>query len=691
MWGTRVRWTGKVFDRDVRPNTTSIVYRTQNRMVGVSEKMKTSLIELRVGTRQKNPKAVSLKAGALTVDFVAGGLRTIRYEGHEVLRAIAYVVRDQNWGTYNPEISECLVEKNKDAFTITYRARCASADAGQTLSYQARITGNSQGHLVFEVAAEPLTPFLTARCGFAVLHPINGVAGQETVVEHVDGAQEQATFPDLISPAQPFKDIRAIQHRVTAGIMARCVLNGDVFEMEDQRNWSDASYKTYVRPLSRPWPYVMEQGVTNRQSVELIIKRSPGSPHGPARNEKGAVRVTVAGPDGSFPGIGVSVYPELIPEALAHPNLVPSLRPQFLLFHFDPTKGHGRNELSGFSDIAQHMPASERTEFILELVLPAQQSVRDELLGLAEMAAACGLRLSGILVSPAADRQSTLPGSPWPACPPLSEIYEATREAFPGLTIGGGSLSYFTELNRKRPPVELLDFVSHCTCPIIHAADDLSVMETLEALPHIARSTRAFIGQDKAYRIGPSTIGMRHNPYGARVMDNPGNQRITMSDHDPRQTSLFGAAWMIGYVAATVEARLQSLTVGSLTGRLGLASAPVGGKLLLHPAFHAARGLAELGGHQRYECQSSRPGCVAAVAGLDREARRVAWLANLTGRKQEAVLEWGGPASSVLLLDEQSLHEGGAEPWREWTGASSIQLLPYSLACLRYVAPLGGE
>src|SRR5277367_4301046 len=648
--------------------------------------MKGSLIELRVGTGQKIPKAVSLKAGALTVDFVAGGLRTIRYEGHEVLRAIAYLVRDQNWATYNPEITECVVETTKDAFTITYQAVCTSADPSQSLRYQARITGSIQGHLVFDVAAEPLTPFLTARCGFAVLHPINGVAGQEAVVEHVDGTQEQATFPDLISPAQPFKDILAIQHRVTADVTARCVLNGDVFEMEDQRNWSDASYKTYVRPLSMPWPYVMEQGVINRQSVDLTVKRSPGSRRGAARKEKGAVHVTVAGPDGMFPGIGVSIHPDLVPQALAHPGLLSRLQPQLLLFHFDPTKGHGHNELAGFADLARQLPDSDKTEAMLELVLPAQQSVRDELSGVAEMVAAGGLRLTGILVSPAVDRQSILPGSSWPACPPLSEIYQAAREAFPGLTIGGGSLSFFTELNRKRPPVELLDFVSHCTCPIVHAADDLSVMETLEALPHIVRSTRAFIGQDKGYRIGPSTIGMRHNPYGARVMDNPANQRMAMTDRDPRQTSLFAAAWMIGYVAATAEARLQSLTVGSLTDRLGLASAPVEGELLLHPAFYAARGLAELGGNERYHCRSSRPGCVTAAAGTDREGRRVVWLANVTGQRQKAVVEWSGQTLSAHLLDEVSLSESSAEPWRAWKSAETIELLPYAMGCLRYLS-----
>ncbi len=646
--------------------------------------MKTSLIERRVGTKEKAPKRVALKAGPLTVDLVAGNLRTIRYEGHEVLRAIAYVVRNADWGTYNPEIGDCTIRKGAQSFTVTYRARCVSADSSQMLDYQARITGNAQGNLVFEVLAQPLTPFRTARCGFAVLHPIEGVAGRPAVVEHVDGSQEQTNFPELIMPAQPFKDIRAIQHQVTPFIRARCCMNGDVFEMEDQRNWSDASYKTYVRPLSLPWPYVMEQGVENRQSVELSIQRSQGSAAEPASlqasPEAGPIRVTVAGPQGTFPGIGVSLHPDLIQEALAHPNLLHSLRPQLLLFHFDPGAGHGESHLRGFADIAKGVPAIEKTESVLELVLPAKGSVQDESAGIAEMVTAAGLRLTGILVSPAVDRQSTLPGSTWPACPPLAEIYQAARKAFPGLAIGGGTLSYFTELNRKRPPVEVLDFVSHCTCPIVHAADDLSVMESLEALPHIVRSARAIIGKDKAYWIGPSTIGMRHNPYGARVMENPANGRVTMTDCDPRQTSLFAAAWMIGFVAETADAALQMLTVGSLSGRLGLARAGASEKP--YPAFFAARGLAELGGNPRYQCHSSQAGNVAAVAGVDREGRRVAWLANLTGRKQEVVLEGDLPSHSVFSLDEQNFYGS----WREWKDTGPIQLLPYAVACLRFSA-----
>ena len=158
---------------------------------------------------------------------------------------------------------------------------------------------------------------------------------------------------------------------------------------------------------------------------------------------------------------------------------------------------------------------------------------------------------------------------------------------------------------------------------------------------------------------------MRHNPYGARVTPNQANRRVTMVESDPRQASLFAAAWMIGYVAATAEAALQTLTVGSLTGCLGLARVHAPGELLRHPAFYAARGLAELGGNLRYQCHSSLPGSVAAVAGVDREGRPVLWLANLTGQKQEVVLQGNHQANSVLLMDELGFTGHGADSWHQ--------------------------
>ena len=103
----------------------------------------------------------------------------------------------------------------------------------------------------------------------------------------------------------------------------------------------------------------------------------------------------------------------------------------------------------------------------------------------------------------------------------------------------------------------------------MHAADDDSVMETLEALPHMTRSTRAIVGAAR-YRIGPSTLGMRQNPYGARTLPNPDRRRVPMADDDPRQRGRFAAAWTAGYAAAIAPAGVAAWVPAAFTGPRGL-------------------------------------------------------------------------------------------------------------------------
>ncbi len=150
-----------------------------------------------------------------------------------------------------------------------------------------------------------------------------------------------------------------------------------------------------------------------------------------------------------------------------------------------------------------------------------------------------------------------------------------------------------------------------------------------------------------------------------------------MTDHDPRQTSLFAAAWMIGYAASTSKAHLQVLTVGAVTGPLGLTSVSGADEIAYHPAFYTAQGLSVIGGHPRYRCRSSRPDTIAAVAGTDGDGNRLAWLANLTGQHQAVSLAGEVAISQTLVLDEESF----AQP-RVVAGSTEIELRPYAVACL---------
>ena len=77
---------------------------------------------------------------------------------------------------------------------------------------------------------------------------------------------------------------------------------------------------------------------------------------------------------------------------------------------------------------------------------------------------------------------------------------------------------------------------------------------------------------------------------------------------------------------------------------------------------------------------------MSAVAGVDREGWRVLWLANLTGQKQETVLEGTGTVHSAWLVDEQSFTGLASDPWkkRKILSAQPVQLLPYAVACLKF-------
>ena len=68
------------------------------------------------GTHEAEEHPARLTAGRLSADLTNGNLRTIRYDGIEVLRAVSYLVRDRDWGTYSPRIEDLWVEQGNGAF-----------------------------------------------------------------------------------------------------------------------------------------------------------------------------------------------------------------------------------------------------------------------------------------------------------------------------------------------------------------------------------------------------------------------------------------------------------------------------------------------------------------------------------------------------------------------------------------------
>ena len=68
------------------------------------------------GTEEAVPPPRMLEAGPLSAELEAGNLRYIRYGGVELLRAVSFIVRDRNWGTYNRRSGTSRSRKAPAAF-----------------------------------------------------------------------------------------------------------------------------------------------------------------------------------------------------------------------------------------------------------------------------------------------------------------------------------------------------------------------------------------------------------------------------------------------------------------------------------------------------------------------------------------------------------------------------------------------
>jgi hypothetical protein len=203
----------------------------------------------------------------------------------------------------------------------------------------------------------------------------------------------------------------------------------------------------------------------------------------------------------------------------------------------------------------------------------------------------------------------------------------------------------------------------------VHAADDRSVMETHDALPYQVATARSFIGKTP-YRVGPSSIGCRDNPYGKSFAPNPNNERLCLANSDPRQRSLFGAAWTLGYVSSLVDTGVESVCLGAPTGPLGIIHRPGDskqpyfdalGRSAVYPAYHVVGGLTRAAGAALVAARSSDNARVRCLAYRAKGATLL-WLANMTAKNQSVSVAPAGAGSFGIVLDETSFEQATTAP-----------------------------
>ena len=583
-----------------------------------------------------------LTAGRLSAILEDGNLRTICFAGVEAVRAINYLARDASWGTYKAVPSNVEIIESDSSFTATYDALCSGPNG--RYAYRITITGEASGRLTMEAVGEALTDFATNRTGFVVLHPSEAAGGRLTI-RHSDGEYEETEFPEAISPDQPAFDISALTHAPAPGVSCTVEMEGDAFEMEDQRNWADASFKTYIRPLSKPRPYIIARGQKDRQRITVTIKASALVK--PATTATDA-RLVLGPAAGRMPSMALFLDPDELPAALA--NAASLGAAQDVIVRFDAERGHDWRTLMQAAGFARSIGARPVIEAIFNAVDPQAEAAI-----LVAAIKSANVEPGAVLVSPRREFK-TRPSNMLPSGESdISELVDALRAAGLKASIGAGTPSFFTEFNRN-PPTGNCDFVFFSVASNVHAADDLSVMETLSVYPAVMASARKLCRQDALAR----PLHDRHgrDPYGADVAANPANLRLPAAGDDPRHGALFGAAFAVGVAAQATAAGVDHLVLAAPTGRFGLltgAGAP-------RPLQAVYAELAGAAGAECYDVAIDRPGMAAVAFRVGHAVRML--LANLTDTEMalvgpdglrptgllDATAAWSTPAGGPILL-----------------------------------------
>ncbi|MCJ7502396.1 MAG: hypothetical protein MUP80_04985, partial [Acidobacteriia bacterium] len=400
----------------------------------------------------------------MSLIYEAGEIRYIKLGDREILRRIYLSVRDHNWATILPDISNLHAEVSDDSFRISFDAehRMGSVD----FFWKGTVSGDAKGTITFAMDGQVRSTFLRNRIGFCVLHPIRECAGHPSVIEKPDGTKVGGNFPFYISPSQPFLEIQTIRHEVAPGVWAEVRFKGEVFEMEDQRNWTDGSYKTYCPPLSLPSPVEVKKGERISQSVTITLKGSRLNMQTGRHSSR--ISFSVGSQTSTdLPQIGVGFAPDA-------DSLSPRQLARLRVLNLSHLRVELNLSLPDYRVVLQKACAEASALGVrLEIVLTISDNAEEELESLLPTLNELKPDVGTWLIFHISELSTT---GRW-----LKIARSNLLRYMPGAIIGGGTNAYFAELNRSRPPLEYLDLVCFSINPQVHSRDNASMVEALEA------------------------------------------------------------------------------------------------------------------------------------------------------------------------------------------------------------------
>ena len=498
------------------------------------------------------PDTTRVTHGGFTLDLAREAIRNIRYEGVQIIDLLYTAIRPSDWSTLKSDEYAADLKMSGNDYEITITESFTSAlvattkvilSAGNTFSVEYELKGLAEYSVnrwgicfCLDTADWMGASVLSSGNSYSLLRDIS----PQRVVDGV----VQGLFPE----SHKMQFIAADQRSL------KVVSNGKVLEAEDQRNWTDNTYKIYSGSLKEPRPFTTSPGSSWKQNVNFEVGV-------PKQNSADPTKILVREIE-ALPSIGL----QFNSDSLLTPD---DLEKALVLLEIDHLR------VNAESLTPQKIATTASNGLILETALLSSNQneiLKAEVVQLSERVPA-GSRLliqrEGREVVEAAD----LPKN------------ESLNTYIPGTD------AYLVDLHREK--FEFTNSVSYSITPTVHSTDTETIFKTLSTQKESIEFAQKYLAPQVF--VSPITFSTRGNPETGHSRD----QRINFADRDSAMhiRTIEGAAWTLGSIHAVASAGAFSGSWHELFGEHGIIYSQ-SGAIKFSPVFHA---ISALGAHHAHQ------------------------------------------------------------------------------------------
>jgi len=586
------------------------------------------------------PDTTRVEHGDFTFDLARAAVRNVRFKNVQIIDLLYTAIRPWDWSTLDPDQHSEDVTVTGEICVITIKDLFAGA-----LDARTEITISKDNKFTVSYELRGLAEYSVNRWGICFC--LNSADWMGSTVKLQDN---EYILPAVISPQRVVDGITqglfpaANQMHFIAqdNRSIKVTSTGKVLEAEDQRNWTDNTYKIYSGSLSEPRPFVTSAGSLWQQSLTFEIDP-------PSKQVPDGSKIVVKEID-SLPSIGLQFNTDpLLP--------LDELDTALFLLDIDHLR------INEESLTSQKINSASTNGLIVEAALLSSHSgdkLHREIEHLNKQIPAG----SRILIQ----RESR-------------EIVEAgdlpKNKSLSSFT--PGTDAYLVDLHRNK--YNFGESISYSMVPTVHSTDTETIFKTLDTQRESIQFVQEFLAPQVL--ISPITFSTRGNPETGHARD----QRINFANPEMalRIRTIEGAAWTLGSIFALASADAYSGTWHELFGEFGIIY-PDSAAIKFTPTFHA---LAALGAHHAHEITIATSLDNSWVAFENREAKKIVvaslrpWVIEITANvlagyktiqslhaseceKASQIMDWWSYAQTTPL-----------------SGDSPLALTPFEIAVIR--------